>query len=64
MQDLDGQPTMVVWPRGAEGSSLTPSPIMDAFSRISNEFDESKAQLIAMALIQEEPKPQGKSNTG
>jgi hypothetical protein len=65
MRDLDGQATIVLWPKST-GSNKTPSPIMDALSTISNEHNALQAQLNASALIKEEKQKAkgGKSTPG
>ena len=53
--DLQAPATIVVWPKSTTpGSSLTPSPVMDALSRKTAELEKSRSQLMAAVLIEED----------
>ncbi|KIM92063.1 hypothetical protein PILCRDRAFT_83388 [Piloderma croceum F 1598] len=60
VRDLNGQATIVVWPKAAPGSSFTPAPIMDALSSATAELEELRAQRSAEALIKEDKQPKKK----
>jgi hypothetical protein len=64
MRDLQGQPTIIVWPKGAPGTTFTPSPIVDALSRTSAELENTRARLNADTLIKEDKKSKSKSKAG
>jgi hypothetical protein len=62
MRDLDGQVTIVLWPKSA-GSNITPSPIMDVLSSATNKVKELQAQLNAETFVKEEKqKSQGRKS--
>jgi hypothetical protein len=54
MRDLNGQATIVLWPKAAPGSTFTPSPIMDALGGTSTELNNLRAQHNAKPLVKEE----------
>ena len=54
MQDLKEQATIVVWPAPAPGSTLTPSPIIDALSSALTEVEKLRAQCNVGATIKQE----------
>jgi len=62
IEDLNGQATMIVWPKAAAGNTLTPSPLIDALGSAFAEAENLREQHNAEVMIrqQEQPKNQPK----
>jgi hypothetical protein len=55
LRDLDGQATMVFWPKSTTArSALTPSPIMNVLSSKTSELNDVRSKLSTLELLKED----------